>query len=71
MGRIVALGELVRIQGFGLAGVLTVPAETPAAVRTAWADLTADVAAVILTPAAAVAVDVETVHSDRLVVVLP
>lgn len=71
MGRIAALGELVRVQGFGLAGVLTVAAEDPATVRAAWTGLAPDVVAVILTPAAAAVLGAETVQDDRLVVVLP
>lgn len=71
MGRIAALGELVRIQGFGLAGVLTVPAEDPDATRAAWAGLPPDVSAVILTRAAAEALGPQAVDGDRLVAVLP
>ncbi len=52
-GRVAAIGELVRVQGFGLAGALVLPAEEPADVRAAWRSLPADVLAVILTPAAA------------------
>jgi vacuolar-type H+-ATPase subunit F/Vma7 len=73
VGAIVAVGELVRVQGFGLAGVRTVPAEDAAAVRSAWATLPPEVSAVILTRAAAEALgaDTVTVDGDRLVVVLP
>lgn len=71
MSRIAALGELTRVQGFGLAGVLTLAAEDPPAVLAAWAGLAPDVVAVILTPMAADAIGAETVHSERLVVVLP
>ena len=53
MGRIAAIGAAHRVQGFALAGAVTVAAETPDAVRSAWAALDADVVVVILTPAAA------------------
>lgn len=53
MGRVVAIGEQVRVAGFALAGVHTLPAEEPDAVREAWRNLPDDVELVILTPAAA------------------
>jgi vacuolar-type H+-ATPase subunit F/Vma7 len=53
MGRIAAIGTAYRVQGFALAGALPVAAETPDAVRGAWAALDPDVVLVILTPAAA------------------
>ena len=51
--RIAALGEWSAIRGFALAGVRTVTAEDPDAVRAAWAALEHDVAVVILTASAA------------------
>lgn len=67
-GRVAVIGELVRVQGFGLAGALVLPAEEPADVRAAWRSLPADVVVVILTPAAA-----ETLpeREGRLIAVLP
>ncbi len=53
MSRIVALGADVVVAGFGLAGVLVVPAEGADEVRAAWRALPADVDLVILTPEAA------------------
>ena len=53
MGRIAAIGAGSRVQGFALAGALSVAAETPDAVRSAWAALDPDVVLVILTPSAA------------------
>jgi vacuolar-type H+-ATPase subunit F/Vma7 len=50
---VVALGEEHRVEGFALAGVEVVAAADAQAVRDAWAALAADVAVVILTPAAA------------------
>lgn len=74
MGRVVALGELVRVVGFGLAGSHVVAAEDPGAARAAFAALPGDVAVVVLTPAAAAAVD-DLVADPRpgapLTVVLP
>jgi vacuolar-type H+-ATPase subunit F/Vma7 len=75
MSRMTAIGEPALIQGYGLAGVDIVPAESPAAVRAAWRALDADVAAVILTPAAAVVVAAGQRTGDldhgRLIAVLP
>lgn len=72
-GRVAALGEQLRIQGFGLAGALVVAAENPDAVGLAWRDLPADVALVILTPAAARALGPALPDGppDRLSVVIP
>jgi hypothetical protein len=74
-GRVAALGEQLRIQGFGLAGALAVAADTPEAADAAWRDLPADVTLVILTPAAARAVAAQRpLHGSppgRLTVVMP
>jgi len=56
-GRIAVLGESARVAPFALAGAIVAPADEPAAVRTAWRALPADVLVVILTPAAAAALD--------------
>ena len=53
MGRAAIIGEPLSIYGYGLAGALLCPARTRADVVGAWRDLPADVAVVILTPAAA------------------
>ncbi|MCK2218960.1 hypothetical protein MF672_034965 [Actinomadura sp. ATCC 31491] len=53
MGRIAVLGESARVLDFGLAGAVVVPADTPEAVRLAWATLPSEVLVVILTPMAA------------------
>lgn len=55
MARVAAIGELTRVQGFALAGVVVLVAADPEAVRTAWSSLDDDVAVVVLTPAAAAA----------------
>jgi vacuolar-type H+-ATPase subunit F/Vma7 len=55
MARIAALGELTRVQGFGLAGALVLAADDAGAVHSAWDSLTADVDVVVLTPRAAAA----------------
>lgn len=52
VGRVAALGEFIRVQGFALAGALVFPAEDAEAVRTAWRRLPRDVAMVVVTPAA-------------------
>ena len=72
MGRAAALGEDARIAGFALAGVPTLVAETAEDVRRAWAELPADVVLVLLTPAAAAALDdLPLGHVRRLTAVLP
>lgn len=80
VGKVVAVGERVRIEGFALAGVLTFPAEEPDGVAAAWQALPDDVAVVVLTPAAAATVtdtvaETATVSAirpgPRLTVVLP
>ncbi len=70
MGRVAAIGAEVAVQGFGLAGALVIPAEGAESVRAAWRNLPDDVAVVVLTPAAAAALDVE-LHTGPLVAVLP
>lgn len=50
--RIAAVGERERVGGFVLAGVLVVAATDATSVRAAWQALPAEVAIVILTPAA-------------------
>jgi vacuolar-type H+-ATPase subunit F/Vma7 len=57
MGRIAAIGAEAEVRGFGLAGVLVLPAEDDEAARAAWRALPADVALVILGPDAAAAVE--------------
>ncbi len=52
MSRAAAIGEDARVAGYALAGVTVHPAATPAAIVSAWERLAADVACVILTPAA-------------------
>jgi vacuolar-type H+-ATPase subunit F/Vma7 len=70
VSRVAVLGEEARVAGFALAGALPLPAEDPDGVRRAWRDLPADVALVLLTPAAAAALgDVD--PGDRLTAVLP
>ena len=49
MGRVAAIGEAVRVQGLGLAGVVLLPAEDAAGVRSRWAALPDDIEVVILT----------------------
>ncbi len=70
MGRMAAIGERALVEGYALAGVTVVVAEDPAAVRRAWQALAADVSVVVLTEAAAAALD-GPAGGDRMVVVLP
>ena len=50
---VAALGAPGMLAGYELAGARLVPARSPEEVRRAWAELPADTAVVILTPAAA------------------
>jgi vacuolar-type H+-ATPase subunit F/Vma7 len=67
MGRVAAIGEDVRVQGFALAGVLVLPGDTPADARASWAALPADVDVVILTPSAAEALTAARAGPPRVV----
>lgn len=69
MGRVAAIGEAVRVQGFALAGVLVLPGDGPAEAQASWASLPSDVEVVILTPGAAAALAVS--RPGPLTVVLP
>ncbi|MDF3149718.1 MULTISPECIES: hypothetical protein [unclassified Streptomyces] len=60
MGRIAALGERSRVAGLALAGAVVLVADAPEAVRRIWRSLPDGVDLVILTPAAA-----EALESDR------
>lgn len=53
MARAAVIGEVLRIQGFALAGAVICPAEDQAETRAAWRSLPDDVAVVVLTPGAA------------------
>ncbi len=73
MSQIVAIGERERLGGFALAGVEVVVPDDPPGARAAWHELPADVALVILTPAAhrALTADELDPRGLRLWVVLP
>jgi len=72
MGRIVAIGDGVRVRGFGLAGCHVVPATDPEATRRAWANRGTDVDLVILTSAAAEVLAEELAEPNSpLVAVMP
>lgn len=57
MGGVAVIGDWARVQGFALAGALPLPAETPEEARAQWNDLPADIAIVLITKAAAAALD--------------
>lgn len=69
MSRIAVLGEPPRVSGWLLAGALIVTAVGPDDVRRAWEALPDDVEIVVLTPAAAEAL--EPTGDHRMRVVLP
>jgi len=57
MGRVAVIGDEPLVRGFALAGALVIAAGEPDEVRGAWRALPDDVTLVILTEAAAAAVD--------------
>ena len=72
MSRAVAIGEAARVAGYALAGVEVRPVESPVAALDAWRTLDGDTQLVLLTPAAADALDgVLTTTAGRIWVVLP
>jgi len=72
MGRVVALGEAVRVEGFALAGATVLVAEVPDAVCRTWESLPDDVAVVLLTTDAAAALaHGEAAPKDVLIAVMP
>jgi vacuolar-type H+-ATPase subunit F/Vma7 len=72
MGKIVAVGERNRIQGYSIAGVEAVVAGTAADSIEAWRRLPRDVAVLILTSQAAAAIgDRIAERPDVLIAVLP
>lgn len=52
MSRIVAIGEEERLIGYGIAGVVVVPADDPSAVVAAWDGPARSAGLVLLTPSA-------------------
>jgi vacuolar-type H+-ATPase subunit F/Vma7 len=70
-GTVVAIGERVRVEGFGLAGVLIQVAETADEIRSAWRALAADVALVLLTPSAATILETERATNWPMTAVMP
>ncbi len=72
MGQVVVLGEPARVMGYALAGALPIEAEGEEVAR-AWASLPPDTSFVVLTPAAARALDQAalTERRDVLVVTMP
>jgi vacuolar-type H+-ATPase subunit F/Vma7 len=63
--RLAVLGERVRVAGYALAGAIVYPADDPDEVRAAWLELPADVAVLVLTPAAARALGGESAARRR------
>jgi vacuolar-type H+-ATPase subunit F/Vma7 len=53
MSRAAIIGEPLRIQGYGLAGVIVLPASSAADAEAAWRSLPDDVEVVLLTARAA------------------
>ena len=72
-GNILAIGERVRVQGFGLAGMTVVAADDDAAVRAAWRELPDETELVILTASAHAALGAQELAREGapLVVVMP
>jgi vacuolar-type H+-ATPase subunit F/Vma7 len=74
MGRVAALGERARVAGLALAGAVVLIADDPDAVRRAWRTLPDGIDLVILTSAAAEALNSDSAaHGGRrpLTAVMP
>jgi vacuolar-type H+-ATPase subunit F/Vma7 len=72
VGLLVVLGEAARVDGFALGGATVIAAESPDAVRRAWTSLPDDLAVVMLTHQAAVALGDEVTRRDGVLsVVMP
>ncbi|MFE9924838.1 hypothetical protein ACFYQA_25630 [Streptomyces sp. NPDC005774] len=74
MGRVAALGERARVAGLALAGAVVLVADGPAAVRRGWRSLPDGIDLVILTPAAAEALEQDPglpAGRRRLTIVMP
>ncbi|MFI7680994.1 V-type ATP synthase subunit F [Actinophytocola sp. NPDC049390] len=68
---VAVIGERVVVRGWSLAGAAVTAADDADAVRAAWRSLDTDVAVVVLTPAAASALEDEMALGAPLTVVLP
>ncbi len=72
MASIIVLGESIAIDTFALAGATVSRADDPDAVRRAWAALPSDAAVVVLTAAAAAALEsIDTTSGDVLTIAMP
>lgn len=71
MATVAVIGERALVRGWSLAGAAVTAADDAGAVRAAWRSLGADVAVVVLTPAAAAVLTDEIAHGTPLTVVLP
>jgi len=72
MGGVVAIGETHEMEGFALAGVSVIMAETDADITEAWRHLEPETALAILSPAAAAVLAPRlTDRPDVLTVVMP
>jgi vacuolar-type H+-ATPase subunit F/Vma7 len=71
VGAVVAIGEPALVAGYAMAGATTMPAQGPDEVRRAWDSLPSDTTLVILTAAAAGALDGRLSGTDLLTAVMP
>lgn len=71
MSRAAVIGETTRVAGYGLAGALVYPADSPAAAVAAWDSLPPDVAVVVLTALAARWLADRSRPADVLLAVMP
>lgn len=72
MSVVAAIGAQTQVAGFALAGVLVCPADRGEEVEAAWQALPGAVTVVILTDAAARALDADSIlQTGRLTVVMP
>ena len=65
------IGEPALVAGYAMAGATTMPAQGPDEVRRVWDSLPSDTTLVILTAAAAAALDGRLSGADSLTAVMP
>jgi vacuolar-type H+-ATPase subunit F/Vma7 len=70
MGRVVVLGEAARVDGFALAGATVIVAEGAGEVVRAWDQLPLDAEVIVLSSAAAIALEGAPPARDGTVVVV-
>jgi vacuolar-type H+-ATPase subunit F/Vma7 len=69
VGRLVVLGEAVKVDGYALAGATTIAVGDPKSINRSWSELPPDSSLVVLTPAAASALGSRVLERDGVLTV--